>query len=148
MRLFSSLLLAGIGAGAMYLLDPNSGRRRRALVRDKAVHLSRKVQCAADAVGKDLANRIEGMKHEGPSLEKLGLYKENWSPAARFFVSLVGAALSLYGMSRHDNAGRLLLLAATGLIAEGVTNAHLAPHHNGNPEARKEAQPNPATSRV
>lgn len=35
----SLLIAAAIGAGLMYLLDPDGGRRRRALARDKAVHL-------------------------------------------------------------------------------------------------------------
>ena len=39
----AAALLGGIGIGAalMYLLDPDRGRRRRALVRDKAVHFAR-----------------------------------------------------------------------------------------------------------
>jgi hypothetical protein len=50
-----------LGALAMYLLDPNTGRRRRALVRDQAIHLSRKTGDAADALARDLRNRATGV---------------------------------------------------------------------------------------
>ena len=35
--LFRILAVVGVGLGLMYLLDPNQGARRRALIRDKAV---------------------------------------------------------------------------------------------------------------
>jgi uncharacterized membrane protein len=55
------IAVLGLGATAMYLLDPDRGRRRRHLVRDKLVHAARR---SADAVGttrRDLANRAEGL---------------------------------------------------------------------------------------
>jgi len=33
-------LVAGLGAGLMYLFDPDTGRRRRALLRRKVAHLA------------------------------------------------------------------------------------------------------------
>jgi osmotically-inducible protein OsmY len=51
---------AGIGAGFMYLFDPDSGKRRRAEIRDKAKHMNR---VAIQAVGKterDLRNHLRG----------------------------------------------------------------------------------------
>ena len=56
-------LLGGIGIGAALidLLDPEQGRRRRALVRDKVTSAANK---AGDTVGKtsrDLANRAQGV---------------------------------------------------------------------------------------
>ncbi|HEY9723479.1 MAG TPA: hypothetical protein V6D47_15815, partial [Oscillatoriaceae cyanobacterium] len=40
MSLRSFLFALGLGAGAMYLLDPDNGHRRQMLLRDKFVHLT------------------------------------------------------------------------------------------------------------
>lgn len=55
---------AALGAGVMYLLDPDKGRRRRSLLSDK---LNSTTQATADAVartGRDASNRAKGMLHE------------------------------------------------------------------------------------
>ncbi len=51
----------GIGAAAMYVLDPQGGRRRRALARDKAVSFANKTGRVVGARSRDLANRAKGM---------------------------------------------------------------------------------------
>lgn len=51
----------GLGGGLMYLLDPGSGRRRRALARDKAVHLLNKSGGALRKTSRDLGNRTKGL---------------------------------------------------------------------------------------
>ena len=59
---------AGLGAGLMYLFDPDRGKRRRALLRNKAEHASR---IAADAAGKtrrDVRNHLLGTFAEVESL--------------------------------------------------------------------------------
>ena len=62
-------ILAGLGAGAalMYLLDPDRGNRRRALIRDKMVKLNRQTQEAVGGRVTDLGNRAKGMLHEAKS---------------------------------------------------------------------------------
>ena len=50
----------GLGVGLMYLLDPERGRRRRALVRDKLAHTVNVTADAAGATGRDLAHRAAG----------------------------------------------------------------------------------------
>ena len=58
--------LAALAAGAalMYFLDPVSGRRRRALVRDQMVHAQHEIaECTQGAV-KDLRNRAQGLYAE------------------------------------------------------------------------------------
>ena len=63
-------ILGGLGAGAalMYLFDPNGGRRRRALIRDKAVGVSNDLRQGIHARTHDLANRTRGMIHEARSI--------------------------------------------------------------------------------
>ncbi len=55
---------AALGAGAMFLLDPDRGRRRRALVRDKAVWGAHKTADGVDALSRDVANRARGVAAE------------------------------------------------------------------------------------
>ncbi len=61
--------LGAIGAGAalMYLLDPEGGNRRRALIRDKMVKLNRKTQEAVSGRVHDMSNRAKGLLHETKS---------------------------------------------------------------------------------
>lgn len=51
---------AVLGASAMYFLDPISGRRRRALMRDQCIHAQCRCSKAADIVRRDASNRIYG----------------------------------------------------------------------------------------
>lgn len=64
----NSMLGAGIGMGLMFLLDPARGNRRRALIRDKMIRVSRKTRDAAGATGRDLGNRINGIRARAESL--------------------------------------------------------------------------------
>ena len=56
------LLLTGtaLGVGLMYLLDPISGKRRRAFTRDKMTHLAKEADRVIGQTGRDLRNRYEG----------------------------------------------------------------------------------------
>ena len=56
-----------LGAGLMFLLDPNQGRRRRALIRDKAYSAGRSAAGYAERTGRDLSNRASGLAHEAGS---------------------------------------------------------------------------------
>jgi|GEM_PF-1207812 len=55
------LSLLGLGAGLMYYFDPDRGRRRRALVRDRTVHLQHRMNSVVDATLHDLTNRVRGL---------------------------------------------------------------------------------------
>lgn len=49
------------GAGLMYLLDPQRGRRRRAQIRDRAAHLRKEANDMLDTTSRDLRHRAEGL---------------------------------------------------------------------------------------
>ena len=62
------LLSAGIGALAMYFLDPQAGRRRRARTRDKADRTARKLREAYDVTARDTRHRFSGLQATGRRL--------------------------------------------------------------------------------
>lgn len=54
------LLGAGMGAGLMFLLDPQAGVRRRAMLRDQAVSFAKDAGFKANKRRQDFANRVRG----------------------------------------------------------------------------------------
>jgi hypothetical protein len=59
-------LLAGFGGGLalMYFLDPERGRRRRAMLRDQLMKWTRVTREVATGKAKDLGNRAQGLAYE------------------------------------------------------------------------------------
>jgi osmotically-inducible protein OsmY len=51
----------GVGAALMYLFDPERGNRRRALLRDKALHVAHATGEKLDVKSRDAANRLHGL---------------------------------------------------------------------------------------
>jgi hypothetical protein len=54
----------------MYVLDPKSGRRRRMLLRDKGVHVSRVIGHGFNVTGRDIGHRFQGAIAKGLSVFK------------------------------------------------------------------------------
>src|SRR5918996_3945129 len=54
----------GIGTGLMFLLDPDQGKRRRALLRDKCYWAARKTGEGVEVTARDLRNRTQGLVSE------------------------------------------------------------------------------------
>src|SRR5438045_3639814 len=54
----------GLGASLMYFLDPNKGRRRRALAVDQLTRLMHEGECALDVARRDAVNRTQGILAE------------------------------------------------------------------------------------
>ena len=50
-----------VGAGLMYLLDPSQGRRRRAMIRDKAAKTARQTSEYVESKGRHLSNKTHGI---------------------------------------------------------------------------------------
>jgi hypothetical protein len=64
-----------LGALTMFILDPDQGRRRRALARDKMVRYGNDISDFVAGTAKDLSNRAYGIAKEtqGLAREKLGI---------------------------------------------------------------------------
>src|SRR2546423_7524759 len=60
----------GLGAGLMYVLDPDRGRRRRALVRDKVARVINKTRDATGKTLRDTRHRARGLVAGARSLLK------------------------------------------------------------------------------
>lgn len=52
---------AALGAAAMYLFDPDHGRRRRAVAKDKVYSAGVKTRKEAERKARDLSNRARGV---------------------------------------------------------------------------------------
>ncbi len=64
MRLLTFIKGIGVGAGLMYFCDPDRGKRRRARVRDEAIHTTNELGKTVDAATRDLTNRAVGIAAE------------------------------------------------------------------------------------
>ncbi len=80
MALFSGI---GLGALLMYVFDPERGRRRRALARDKAVRLAHKTGGLIGARSSDLNNRARGILAEVKSALRPQSSSQTQSPLDR-----------------------------------------------------------------
>ena len=66
----------GLGASLMYLLDPERGGRRRALLRDKLVSAASQTPDCVGTTARDLGNRARGLVAEAGSLFTSGEAEE------------------------------------------------------------------------
>ncbi len=82
------LLAMGLGAGAMYLLDPQQGRRRRALLRDKMVAMRNDFQHTVQGKSRYMRDKATGMMYEAQ--EKVQDVSQASSPAGRQPVAGAG----------------------------------------------------------
>ncbi|RJR33409.1 MAG: BON domain-containing protein [Desulfobacteraceae bacterium] len=112
------LATAGVGAGLMYLFDPEAGRRRRALLRDK---MTRGVHVSKGAVGvtsRDMKNRATGLLAEFKNLfSREEVSSEVLTERVR---SQLGGAVSHPGSVEVDaQDGRVVL---TGVVLANELN--------------------------
>lgn len=83
-KILTVLGAAGLGALVMYLYDPKGGRRRRALIRDKAVGLTNDAREAIGKKTRDLSNRAQGVVHEAKSMLSGGQKDETEAAGQNF----------------------------------------------------------------
>jgi osmotically-inducible protein OsmY len=96
------------GAGLMYLLDPDRGRRRRALLRDQVVHAGHELEDTARAGGRQLRDRAVGLAHEARAELTEGPVEDR--VLEERVRSAVGRAISNPGsLEVHAENGRVTL---------------------------------------
>ncbi|MCC6493312.1 MAG: BON domain-containing protein [Pirellulales bacterium] len=125
-----------LGAGAIYLLDPQRGRRRRSLLRDQCVHYCHKASRATDVVRRDVGNRMYGavaefrgaLRRDEPSSETLvarvrAEIGRHVAHASSISVEAVDGRVTLFGSAPAHQAQDLI--AAVHRI-RGVKQVHSA----------------------
>lgn len=111
----SAGLAAGLGAGLMYLLDPQIGGGRRALARDKAVQVLKKGGEVARKTSRDLGNRTRGLIAETGSALRTEVHKQAENISA---LQDDGRTRSRFGRGSTVAA---LGAIGLGLLAQGLS---------------------------
>jgi uncharacterized membrane protein len=127
-----------VGAGLMYLLDPERGRARREQLADQASHLLGTARQRFEERG--FESRVPGMGHYGSRVGDIaGLGGATLGGRAGALPSglgnsaalqLVGGVLALYGLTRRGVVGSLVRTIGAGLLvgsAGGVPGAAILP---------------------
>jgi osmotically-inducible protein OsmY len=127
-----------LGAGAMYLLDPDRGARRRSLLRDQFVHAGHKIGDGMAATARDTRNRAVGVaaslrsRFKAEDVDDAVLHERVRSAIGRV-VSHPGAITVSAYEGRVTLSGHVLAHEADELIRQ-------VRHVRGVSEARNELQ--------
>jgi osmotically-inducible protein OsmY len=151
----AALVGVGVGAALMYFLDPDRGKRRRALVRDKVESAGNKASNYAEKMGRDIRNRAYGMVAETKALfrneevtdsvlEDRVRAKLGRSPVR---IGAIGVAaregvVTLTGPILADELPKVL---AAARLVRGVkeVNNQLSVHHEGGNQPSLQGEPQP-----
>ena len=135
---------AGAAAAALYFLDPDSGARRRALVRDRIVHFARVARDEMEGDLRDARNRLRGVAAKTRRLAgSAGVDVADGdalrtTPAARLVMGL--AALPLLPYVTRMMGGRTVLFGALGSAIFTAERARLRAMERG-AASRRGAEP-------
>jgi hypothetical protein len=80
-----------LGAGLMFVLDPAQGRRRRALIRDKAIHTAKETSRYVEGKSRDLSNRAHGAVAKARSFAETAKEKISGEPQSQESGQTFGA---------------------------------------------------------
>lgn len=108
-RGFSLLWTLGLGAGLMYFLDPDRGRRRRAMVRDRTVRLKNQTDDTLEKATRDIRNRMRGAMAEIAAQFRREGDMPDWIIEERVRAELGRVARYSSSISVSANQGRITL---------------------------------------
>jgi hypothetical protein len=106
----------GLGAGLMYLFDPDRGKRRRALLRNKTGHAARIATNAAGKTRRDVRNHLLGVVADLEFLFKTGEVSDDVLEAR--VRSKLGRVVSHPGAIEVQSVNGVVVLSGPILAAE------------------------------
>lgn len=131
-----------VGASAMYLLDPDRGAGRRALLREQGAQVGHKLGDGLGATARDARSRTrstaaalrarfkseasdEEVEHAGERARtgRLDLLQDSWAPATRLLVGIAGGVLLAQGIRSRGIIGRSLSAVGIGLVTRAVSHS-------------------------
>jgi len=121
---------AALGAAAMYYLDPDRGRARRAMCQSRWVGRTHQTVDSLGKAGRDLSHRVQGLAagashvatgnlrnrtpdEGGHQSSSFDLLQENLAPGTRLVLGAAGAGLVAVGLTKE--APQACLLGSIGL---------------------------------
>jgi hypothetical protein len=110
----------GIGAGLMYLFDPEVGQKRRDRLNQRARDMLQKAEDAKQ----ELQQRAQGFLTETETMLKEGRIPEFGERTPDRSV-LLGAGLVLYGLVRRGFTGTLMSAAGLSLLSRDLPASSL-----------------------
>jgi hypothetical protein len=131
--MYGKIAAVGLGAGLMYLLDPEKGERRRQELSDAACEATRYCSETAEKTMKDarkgfaeLQDTIEDWGSSMGLFPKRGWFSRRSSfsingSTTRWLTGAAGAGLTFYGLSRWTKTGLTMASVGLGLLATGIT---------------------------
>ncbi len=116
MKLTSLIEGIGLGAVAMFLLDPERGVRRRAMLRDQVVHQATRKRRAVQVMTHDFVNRTKGLRYKVQGqLRRDEVSDQTLAERAR---AEVGHLVSHSGSIQISSQNGILTLSGPILISE------------------------------
>ena len=136
----------GIGAALMYFLDPDAGRRRRALVRDQCVRGGHALQDATEGAVQAAANRTRGYIKRAQLAVKGGDESvEDWVLEARVRAAMGHVVADLRDVSVRAENG-VVILEGGAPSADAQELAACARHVRGVRDVDNRLRPAPNAS--
>ena len=105
MRPSNGLFMMGMGAALMYFFDPQNGRHRRAIARDRYANAVRRIEEGRRLLG-DASQQAPGVRQ---------------APSGRVAAGALGAGLAVFGLFRGGIGGLAIGAVGSGLMAGAAT---------------------------